>query len=77
MFGELAPKSMAIQRPLPVTLWIAQPLEWFYKISFPAIWALNHTALWLLRHPAVLLERGGMESIIRRYNEAYGAKKPK
>jgi CBS domain containing-hemolysin-like protein len=53
VFGELAPKSMAIQRPLPVTLWIAQPLEWFYKLSFPAIWALNHTALWLLRRVGI------------------------
>ena len=47
--GELAPKSLAIQRPLPVSLWVAAPLEWFYKISFPFIWALNHTAMWLLR----------------------------
>ena len=49
VLGELAPKSMAIQKPLPVTLWVAEPLEWFYKISFPFIWALNRTALWLLR----------------------------
>ncbi len=47
--GELAPKSLAIQKPLPTTLWVAQPLLWFYKISYPFIWALNHTALWLLR----------------------------
>ena len=53
VFGELAPKSMAIQRPLPVTLWIAQPLEWFYKISYPLIWALNHTAQWLLRRVGI------------------------
>ena len=53
VFGELAPKSMAIQRPLPVTLWVAQPLEWFYKLSFPAIWALNQTALWLLRRVGI------------------------
>ena len=49
VLGELAPKSMAIQKPLPVTLWVAEPLEWFYKISYPFIWALNRTALWLLR----------------------------
>jgi CBS domain containing-hemolysin-like protein len=49
VLGELAPKSMAIQKPLPVTLWVAQPLEWFYKLTFPVIWALNHTAMWLLR----------------------------
>lgn len=47
--GELAPKSLAIQKPLPVSLWVAAPLEWFYKISFPFIWALNHAAMWLLR----------------------------
>lgn len=47
--GELAPKSMAIQKPLPVTLWISLPLRWFYKISYPINWALNNTALWLLR----------------------------
>jgi CBS domain containing-hemolysin-like protein len=47
--GELAPKSLAIQRPLPVSLWVSQPLLWFYKISYPFIWILNGTALWLLR----------------------------
>jgi CBS domain containing-hemolysin-like protein len=49
VLGELAPKSLAIQKSLPVTLWVAQPLEWFYRISFPFIWALNHTAMWMLR----------------------------
>jgi len=49
VLGELAPKSLAIQKPLPVTVWCAQPLEWFYKITFPFIWVLNHAAQWLLR----------------------------
>lgn len=56
VLGELAPKSMAIQKPLPTSLWIAAPLEWFYKLSYPFIWMLNNTSLWLLRqvgiHPA-------------------------
>ncbi|MBE0544318.1 MAG: HlyC/CorC family transporter [Verrucomicrobia bacterium] len=47
--GELAPKSLAIRKPLPVSLWVAIPLDWFYRISFPAIWVLNHAANWLLR----------------------------
>lgn len=47
--GELAPKSLAIQKPLPTSLWVSAPLEWFYKISFPFIWLLNHAAMWLLR----------------------------
>jgi len=46
---ELAPKSMAIQRPLQTSLWVAEPLFWFYQITYPAIWLLNHTSLWLLR----------------------------
>lgn len=51
--GELAPKSMAIQKPLNVSLWVALPMEWFYKISFPLIWVLNNTALWMLRQVGV------------------------
>jgi CBS domain containing-hemolysin-like protein len=51
--GELAPKSMAIQKPLPTTLWVAHPLLWFYRISYPFIWALNGTSLWLLRRVGI------------------------
>ncbi len=47
--GELAPKSLAIQKPLETSLWIAQPLHWFYVLFYPIIWALNHAAFWLLR----------------------------
>jgi CBS domain containing-hemolysin-like protein len=47
--GEQAPKWLAIQKPLPATLWIAHPLFWFSRISFPFIWVLNQSALWLLR----------------------------
>lgn len=47
--GEQAPKWLAIQKPLPSTLWVAQPLQWFHKISYPFIWILNNSSLWLLR----------------------------
>jgi len=47
--GELAPKSLAIQKPLATALWVARPLQWFYKLFYPAIWLLNHAAFWLLR----------------------------
>jgi CBS domain containing-hemolysin-like protein len=47
--GELAPKSLAIQKPLPTSLWVAEPLHWFYRASYPFIYVLNNTALWLLR----------------------------
>lgn len=47
--GEQAPKWLAIQKPLPAALWVAQPLEWFHRASFPFIWLLNRASLWLLR----------------------------
>lgn len=42
--GELAPKTLAIQKSEPVSLWTAQPLIWFYKIMYPFIWFLNGSA---------------------------------
>jgi CBS domain containing-hemolysin-like protein len=44
IFGELAPKSLAIQRPKAVSLYTAAPLIVFYYILFPFIWTLNGTA---------------------------------
>lgn len=47
--GEQAPKWLAIQKPLPMSLWVAQPLVWFHKISYPFIWVLNKSSLAVLR----------------------------
>ncbi|MBI4326361.1 MAG: HlyC/CorC family transporter [Chloroflexi bacterium] len=47
--GEQAPKWLAIQKPLPTSLWVAPPLEWFHRASYPFIWLLNQASLWLLR----------------------------
>jgi len=49
VIGELAPKSLAIQRAEGVTLWIAVPMRFFYRVSFPALWLLNHSANFILR----------------------------
>ncbi len=49
IFGELAPKSLAIQRAKGVSLMVAAPLMVFYTIFFPFIWALNSTANLFLR----------------------------
>ena len=53
VLGELAPKSLAITKPVPTTLWIAYPLHWFARASFPLIWALNKTSLALLRQVGI------------------------
>lgn len=47
--GEQAPKLLAIQKPLPTSLWIAKPLWWFSKLSYPFIWGLNEASNKMLR----------------------------
>lgn len=42
--GELAPKSVAIQKSEQITLLFAKPIMIFYKILFPFIWFLNGSA---------------------------------
>jgi CBS domain containing-hemolysin-like protein len=48
VIGELVPKTIAIRKPLGTSVWVAQPLEWFYRLTFPLIWLLNHCAQWFL-----------------------------
>jgi len=47
--GELAPKRWTIQRPLPVALWAAYPLRWFYLAFYPFNRLLNFAAKYLLK----------------------------
>ncbi|MEH7118822.1 hemolysin family protein [Neobacillus vireti] len=42
--GELAPKTLAIQKAETITLLFANPLIWFYKIFYPFIWVLNSSS---------------------------------
>lgn len=42
--GELAPKTVAIQKAEWIALITARPLIMFYKLMFPVIWLLNHSA---------------------------------
>lgn len=67
--GELAPKSLAIQYPAPTSLWVARPLDWFYKVSYFFIETLNQSALWILRklgvEPISEAEMGHTEEELR------------
>lgn len=49
VLGELAPKSLAIRAAEKTSLWVSLPLVAFYKLTYPAIWLLNHAANALLR----------------------------
>lgn len=49
VFGELAPKSLAIQRSEATTYFVAYPLRLFYFICRPFIWVLNGIANLVLK----------------------------
>lgn len=49
VIGELAPKSLAIQKSEGVSLWLSAPLLFFYTIFSPAILLLNGAANALLK----------------------------
>lgn len=49
VFGELAPKSLAIQRPISTSLAVSFPLHFFYVLFRPFIWLLNGFANFILK----------------------------
>ncbi|MBY0094340.1 HlyC/CorC family transporter [Priestia aryabhattai] len=67
--GELAPKTVAIQKAETVTLILARPLIIFYKIMYPFIWVLNGSANTLTRlfglKPASESEKAHSEEELR------------
>lgn len=49
VFGELAPKSIAIRYPTKTTLWLGAPLKVFYYLFLPLIWLLNGLSIKMLK----------------------------
>jgi CBS domain containing-hemolysin-like protein len=49
VFGELAPKSLAIQKPIAITMGVSLPLHFFYLVFRPFILLLNGFANLILR----------------------------
>ncbi|MBP1944566.1 hemolysin family protein [Cytobacillus luteolus] len=47
VIGELAPKTIAVQKAEEISLLFAKPLMFFYKIMYPFIWLLNGSARFL------------------------------
>ncbi|KKO54672.1 hemolysin family protein [Paenibacillus sp. DMB20] len=69
VIGELAPKTLAIQKAERITLMTAKPIIWFYRIMYPFIWLLNGSANGLVRifglHPASEHEEAHSEEELR------------
>ncbi|ASN04818.1 hemolysin family protein [Virgibacillus necropolis] len=49
VIGELAPKTIAIQKAEMITLLLSRPLIFFYKVMYPFIWLLNGSARIFIR----------------------------
>ncbi|MDA9555248.1 hemolysin family protein [Pelobium sp.] len=49
VFGELAPKTLAIQKPVATTMTVAVPLQFFYLLFRPFIYVLNGFANIILK----------------------------
>jgi CBS domain containing-hemolysin-like protein len=58
VFGELAPKSLAIQRSESTALAVAYPLRFFYILFKPFIWLLNGLANMVLRSMGIQAVHG-------------------
>jgi CBS domain containing-hemolysin-like protein len=59
VFGEQAPKLIAIQRPEMTTLWLAGPLNVFYWILRPFIFLLNGLSNFILKIIGITPSREG------------------
>jgi CBS domain containing-hemolysin-like protein len=57
LFGELAPKSIAIRRAEQSTLWIAYPMLWAYRVFYLPMMILNGASNMLLRMVGLEAER--------------------
>jgi len=49
VLGEQVPKTLAIRRPEPTSLWVAVPLHVFFLVCWPLNWALNTASRAVLR----------------------------
>ncbi|MBA3963752.1 MAG: HlyC/CorC family transporter [Chthoniobacterales bacterium] len=61
VFGELAPKYVAISNPLPVSLRLVRPLSLFHTLFLPFIWLLNHSSNFFLQKMLRLKPVSGAE----------------
>lgn len=57
VIGELAPKTLAIYRPVRLALWCALPLKWFYMLFYPLLILFNICT-------GVVLKLFGIEGVI-------------
>jgi CBS domain containing-hemolysin-like protein len=62
VFGELAPKSLAIQKSVRTVMAISLPLRFFFVVFRPFIWVLNNFANFILKLLGVITSVEGGEA---------------
>ncbi|HVH96027.1 MAG TPA: hemolysin family protein, partial [Bacillus sp. (in: firmicutes)] len=55
--GELAPKTVAIQKSEEVTFLIAKPLIWFNHLTYPIVWSMNHSSRFITKLFGLKIEK--------------------
>jgi putative hemolysin len=66
VFGEMVPKSLALQSPDRFALWLARPLNWFVFMTRPGVLCINVAATGVLK---LLGYRHAPESIVHSVDE--------
>ncbi len=61
IFGELAPKYIAIGNPVPTAMRLVRPLRLFHGVFKPAIWCLNRSSNFILKKLFKIDLIGGQE----------------
>jgi CBS domain containing-hemolysin-like protein len=59
VFGELAPKSLAIQKSVRTVMAVSLPLRFFFVVFRPFIWVLNNFANFILKLLGISAVEGG------------------
>ena len=55
--GELAPKTVAIQKSEEITFLIAKPLIWFNHLTYPIVWSMNRSSRLITKSFGLKLEK--------------------
>src|SRR5262245_1880331 len=63
VFGELIPKTMALQIPDKTALWVARPLLWFTWLTWPLVRLMNGTGFAILRWCGFKVDEEGQHLI--------------
>jgi len=63
IFGEIAPKTLAVLHAQPIVLLLVRPLSWLLRLFYPVVWIVNVIANGVLRLFGVHADRSETETL--------------